>query len=627
MIQRKNSINGQNMSDPQPIDSDLITQKITRFGISLILVVGGIIFAFWLFATVVPVSKVSAQTPPLLAFQSTSIDAAEGVGQVQVVVQLTGTPTDTVTVNYESFFGSASGADYTSVSGQLTFNTTTVTRTITINISNDTIDEPTEFFYLRLLNPVNAVLGTPNQLQINIIDDDNPPAPTATSGGIIFLDAYEPNNTFAQSYSVGVGASTCGITFWPAGDVDYFHFFAKRGSTYRVFTKDLTPGIDTVLTLYNSSGSQIARNDDVGEIGTVRSEVQFTAGADGFYYAFITNKNPSDPTGKTYCFEVLEVAAPTATPSQTPMAGADACEFNSTIDHACIIAKDVVYNLSFVPTLGSHQDTDLFWLWMKPGLYYTCKTLNLSPYNDTNMIFLDQKGNSFVPNLGNDDKAPGDYGSKLSILAPYTGFLTIMVGPVNPPPYEESSLYTYELLCTELAATPTPTATPTFTPRPFVPPTTGGTGGTGGTQATATPDPSQLPSPTPFDPSSIFLTLTPAPPAQVVINPLPTATPEVGGGRLTTVNVTLYYDSNQNFMPELTEGIVDVAVALYDNTTGQLLAFGYTNETGSIRFENIAATGALRVSVPYLNYSQVVFGDNSNILLRVAPQQLPGAIP
>ena len=303
------------MSDPQPIDSDLIAQKITRFGISLIVVVGVITFALWLLVAVAPVSRVSAQTPPLLAFQSTSIDAAEGVGQVEVVVGLTGTPTTTVTVNYESFFGSASGSDYTSVSGQLSFPVGTVTRTITINISNDTTDEPTEFFYIRLLNPAFAVLGTPNQIQINIIDDDNPPAPTATSGATIFLDAYETNNTFAQSYSVGVGASTCSITFWPAGDVDYFHFFAKRGSTYRVFTKDLSPGIDTVLTLYNSSGSQVARNDDVGEIGTVRSEVQFTAGADGFYYAYITNKDPSDPTGKTYCFEVLEVAAPTAAPS------------------------------------------------------------------------------------------------------------------------------------------------------------------------------------------------------------------------------------------------------------------------------------------------------------------------
>lgn len=48
---------------------------------------------------------------------------------------------------------------------------------------------------------------------------------------------------------------------------------------------------------------------------------------------------------------------------------------------------------------------------MKAGMQYTCETLNLSPYADTNAIFYDQNGNDFYPNLGNDDKAPGDRGA------------------------------------------------------------------------------------------------------------------------------------------------------------------------------------------------------------------------
>ncbi|MBE2225536.1 MAG: hypothetical protein IAF02_28630, partial [Anaerolineae bacterium] len=301
--------------------------KGTRSRMSAILFIGAVILTTLLILLTFIISDVQAQQTPTVSFRSTSIDVSEGAGQVQVVVQLldpdnvlaTGA---TPTVNYESFFGSASGADYTTVSGSLTFQKPTVmTRTITINITNDSIDEPTEFFYLDLSNPSsNVVLTTPYRIQINIIDNDDPPAPTATPGGIIYLDAYEPNNTFAQAYSVGVGASICNITFWPAGDIDYFYFFAKQGLTYQVFTKDLSPGIDTVLTLYDSSGNQIAYNDDVGEIGTVRSQIQFKAGANGFYYAKITNKNPADATGKTYCFEVIEVAPPTATPSQTPVA-------------------------------------------------------------------------------------------------------------------------------------------------------------------------------------------------------------------------------------------------------------------------------------------------------------------
>lgn len=109
--------------------------------------------------------------------------------------------------------------------------------------------------------------------------------------------------------------------------------------------------------------------------------------------------------------------------------------------------------------------------------------------------------------------------------------------------------------------------------------------------------------------------------------PLPTATPAIGVRQSTSVQVTVYYDSNLNFMPELTEGISDVAVELFDNTTGELLAFGYTNEAGVIRFDAISSTGAVRVDVTYLNFSQVVTGASANILLRIEPRPLPPGIP
>ena len=87
--------------------------------------------------------------------------------------------------------------------------------------------------------------------------------------------------------------------------------------------------------------------------------------------------------------------------------------------------------------------------------------------------------------------------------------------------------------------------------------------------------------------------------------------------------MTVYFDANENFTPELTEGVEDVAVAVYDNTTNELLALGYTNEAGVIRFSGLIATGAIRVSIPYLQFSQVGTG-NSNVFIRVAPFLLPG---
>ena len=96
---------------------------------------------------------------------------------------------------------------------------------------------------------------------------------------------------------------------------------------------------------------------------------------------------------------------------------------------------------------------------------------------------------------------------------------------------------------------------------------------------------------------------------------------------MSTINVTIYYDQNENFMPELTEGIMDTAVSLYANSSGELVAVGYTNEAGMIRFDSISVVGAVRVVVPFLNYTQIVTGDSANILVRVAPQPLPVGIP
>jgi hypothetical protein len=118
-------------------------------------------------------------------------------------------------------------------------------------------------------------------------------------------------------------------------------------------------------------------------------------------------------------------------------------------------------------------------------------------------------------------------------------------------------------------------------------------------------------------------TVTPTPTPNVIIQPLPTSTPPVSSGRSVEFDLTVYYDANRNFTPELTEGVEDVAVAVYDNTTNELLAFCYTNEAGVIRFSSLIASGAIRISIPYLQYNQVSTG-NSNVFIRVAPFLRPG---
>ena len=570
--------------------------------------------------------SLQAQTLPEIEFSgSASITVDENIDTFTLTVDINQAPvSSTVTVDYVALPASATTADYVLTPGSLTWAIGDDTsKTITVRIIDDTVDDNSEFFYVELEDPSQATLGTPFRKTINITDND---AASGTPTPQVFADDYEPNNNFNEATETAADAANlCDLTFYPPGDNDYFRWWGKAGITYVVTTSNLDPGLDTVLDVYNPNQSLIANNDDVAP-GIFRSEVRFTASSDGYYFARVTNKSPVDPINKLYCFGIDSTVDPTTTPPAGFPTDADVCEFNSTIDTAClIVAGETKSGLNFVPSLGSSQDTDIFKMWVKPGIFYTCETIiPAGSAADTNMIFWDNNGNPFNPWLGNDDKGGLDFGSQVSYLANYTGWLFIVVGPVNVPPLDEADLHEYDLTCTGVESTPTPTASPTSS-------FTGGTGGTGGTFATATPQPTvalptPFPTPTPID-FSQFFTATPAPPPVVQFQPLPTSTPSGGGTQSAVINVTLYYDTNNNFLPELTEGIVNAAVALYDNGTGELISFGHTSETGMVTFTAVNAVGAVRVVVPFLNYSQVVVGNNADILVRVAPQPLPIGIP
>ena len=94
-----------------------------------------------------------------------------------------------------------------------------------------------------------------------------------------------------------------------------------------------------------------------------------------------------------------------------------------------------------------------------------------------------------------------------------------------------------------------------------------------------------------------------------------------------TIDILIYYDANENLNPELEEGIRDLAVAVYDTVGSELVAFGYTSESGGLHFGPLSVTGVVRVEVPFLGYSRRVSGTAEQIEVRIAPQPLPEDIP
>ena len=84
----------------------------------------------------------------------------EGDGTATLMVNLSATITDTVTVNYATTDGTASsGNDYQQNNGTLTFSPNQTSQEITINLIDDAEEEGNEIFKVNLFNPTNAIIA------------------------------------------------------------------------------------------------------------------------------------------------------------------------------------------------------------------------------------------------------------------------------------------------------------------------------------------------------------------------------------------------------------------------------------------------------------------------------------
>ncbi|HEX6739739.1 MAG TPA: Calx-beta domain-containing protein, partial [Vicinamibacteria bacterium] len=100
------------------------------------------------------------------------MEGSSGAASAAVTVSLSAAGTQNVTLNYAARAGTATaGADFTAVSGALSFPPGTMTRTITVPIEGDTVPEPDETFFVDLTGVAGATLldGT---AQGTIMDDD-----------------------------------------------------------------------------------------------------------------------------------------------------------------------------------------------------------------------------------------------------------------------------------------------------------------------------------------------------------------------------------------------------------------------------------------------------------------------
>jgi len=107
------------------------------------------------------------------------VAVTEGTGgttSAVFTVHLSDTTEHVVTVNYATSPGTATaGSDYTTTSGVLTFPVGTTTRTVTVPVATDALDEANETFFVNLSGASGATIADA-QATGTINDDDPLPA-------------------------------------------------------------------------------------------------------------------------------------------------------------------------------------------------------------------------------------------------------------------------------------------------------------------------------------------------------------------------------------------------------------------------------------------------------------------
>ncbi|NJR16284.1 MAG: hypothetical protein HC785_11575 [Calothrix sp. CSU_2_0] len=154
----------------------------------------------------------------------TITEGDNGTAIVTYTINLNTVSGKPVTVDYSTQDGTATaGKDYIATNGKITFALGETTKTITVQVLGDAIDEFDETFFLNLTNPENATI-TKNQAVTTILDNDVPPVmiigdKTITEGhnGTQILNFTVSLNT-ASSKAISVKYTTANGTATAGSD-------------------------------------------------------------------------------------------------------------------------------------------------------------------------------------------------------------------------------------------------------------------------------------------------------------------------------------------------------------------------------------------------------------------------
>jgi hypothetical protein len=123
--------------------------------------------------TVTGISFAAQQIPAFSISDVTLTEGDNGVTNAVFTVTLNRSVTQAITVDYTTSDATAvAGQDYTATSGTLTFTPGQTSKTITVSVIGDSLDEPNEVFNLLLSNPTSGIELADATAIATIMDND-----------------------------------------------------------------------------------------------------------------------------------------------------------------------------------------------------------------------------------------------------------------------------------------------------------------------------------------------------------------------------------------------------------------------------------------------------------------------
>jgi hypothetical protein len=165
-----------------------------------------------------------------IQFSSSTYSVGEADGSIVLTVTRNGGSAGATSVNFFTSSNTAMASDYTSTSGTLNFADGETSKTISVPITSDSLDESNETF-VTFLNTItgSGSLGSPTATTVTILDDDAPPSisisdVTLTEGNSgVKLATFNFTLSSASGLTISVNFATAnGTTTAPGSGADYF---------------------------------------------------------------------------------------------------------------------------------------------------------------------------------------------------------------------------------------------------------------------------------------------------------------------------------------------------------------------------------------------------------------------